>query len=115
MGEKGASLVPLPSLFYITLGKVTRSQGELVIESRASPDEGGGSICPLVFQETREGVLRIIHNTLLGEEAVSPERPNWGPDCLFDCDGGGFCSGGGFLSGEWILQTTSISSHVKFE
>lgn len=76
MGEKGASLVQLPSLFYITLGKVTRSQGELVIESRASPDEGGGSICPLVFQETREGVLRIIHNTLLGEEAVSPERPN---------------------------------------
>lgn len=74
MGEKGASLVPLHSLFYITLDKVTRNHGELVIEPRTSLDGRGGNIYPLVFQKTREGVLRVIHNSLAeGRSSIAGE------------------------------------------
>lgn len=54
MGEKVAWLVPLDSLFYTVLDKVPGSQGELAVEPRVSPDEGGGNICPLALLETGE-------------------------------------------------------------
>lgn len=61
------------SLLFTALGRVSGSQGELAIEPRVGPDEGGGDICPLVLPETREGVLRVTLVPLLGEGAAFRE------------------------------------------
>lgn len=62
-------LVPLYSLFYVALNKVTGSHVGLAVETRVSPDEGVGNICPLELEEARERAQRVILHTLAGRRS----------------------------------------------